>query len=120
MEDPEFNRLEAAPKNRAQAWFVALLWLMPSAFGTATLIGWDWLMGKFGDLPVWAVIWWVGNPAFVVATGWFHALLSKRGESGGPTFALVGRFCLLQLLLMPLLGGVLMVMAVKYDLIALE
>jgi len=98
-----------------------MLCLMPSAFAVATLIGWDWMMSKHGDLPVWAILWWVGNPAFVAGTGWFHALLSKRGEIGRRRgFVGVGKFCVLQLLLMPLLGGVLMVMAVKYDLIALE
>jgi len=32
MEDLEPSTLETAPKNRAQAWFRALLWLMPTGF----------------------------------------------------------------------------------------
>lgn len=107
--------------SRVQPWFRAMLWLMPTTFAICTLIGWSWLTGKFGDLPVWTVIWWVSNPLFVVGTGWFHAQLSRRGETGrGWTFLHVGKFCLLQLLLLPLLGGVLMVIAIKCDLIVIE
>lgn len=121
MEDPELRVLEAVPENRAQAWFRVLLWLMPAVFGVASVFGLDWLQRKIGDSLVWITIWWVLNPAFIIATGWFNAVLSVPSSDGNRRILhRVAVFFLIQMILTPSLWYVALVVSLKCGWITFE
>lgn len=95
--------------------------MMPAVFGVASLFGLDWLQNRIGNSRVWITLWWVLNPAFALATGWFNALLSAPATNGNRRMLhRMVVFFLIQLILAPCLWYVALVVALNYGLVAIE
>ena len=109
MKNPEDSSLVEAPKNRAQAWFRVVLWILPLGF----LVVSTEMVARFEDefyrydLTAPWVIWWILNAVIIVGSGWFNALLSIGNST--PTEGMLFRtalFCGAQLFIIIPLGFV--------------
>jgi hypothetical protein len=103
MEDPESNSSEQVPKNRAQAWFRIILWILPSGFAMMSLSGFHQLYRTI-PIPFWCI--WILIPVnliFILAAGWFDALLDRRFKKSVEQMrAWMLTFLLFQLLAIPI------------------
>lgn len=105
MNPPEFNASEVAPKNRAQVWFRALLWLMPTGFAWSSFIGLVLLHSRI-RVPDWGLgVLLLVNLIFVAGAGWFDGLLARHVRGSGDRMtAWTLIFCGCQLIVIPALS----------------
>lgn len=108
----------APPANRAQAWFRVLLWLVPTVFAYASIVGVGWMSDRLlqsaSIIRVPAVI--LLNAGFVLGTGWFKAHLNGRRRNHPNGFSdEVLIFFLAQIFLIPILLALILFCACLID-----
>jgi len=111
-------RRQRPPRNRAQAWFLVLLWFVPTGFALASAVGLGWINEKVfannGTIPV--VLGFSLNIAFVIGTGWFTTQLSTRARTEpGVVASRVFAFFMIQLFLIPILLALIVFCACLID-----
>src|SRR6476660_3035499 len=109
MENPESNSSEQVPTNRAQSWLRLVMWVLPSGFAICSLFAW-WRLDPLYTLSKWRLgAYLLVNLLFIIASGWFDAVLNHRIEkSAGQMSAWVITFLLYQLFAIPTFSIVLM------------
>ena len=73
------------PVNRAQVWFLMVLWLVPTVFFAGSCFGMFKLVAFLRPAHPWVLtlVWLLLNVAFVVGTAWFQVMLSDRSQAKG-------------------------------------
>jgi hypothetical protein len=95
------------PPNRALGWYRFIVWVMPTCVALTTALGCIWLTSQLrwkGDLLV--LGWFVVNTLAIVGLAIFDAKLRNRPDNpvSLKTDAVMIRFFLLQLLIIPSLS----------------
>lgn len=109
---------EEPPTNRAQQCFRVLLWLVPTVFAYASIVGVGWISDRLlqsaSIIRVPAVI--LLNAGFVFGTGWFKAHLNGRIRNHPNGFSdEVLIFFLAQIFLIPILLALILFCACLID-----
>ena len=116
MKNPEDSSLMEAPKNRAQAWFRVVLWILPSGFVVASAVGLGWIHENLFRNDLVVGLWFLLNLAFLIGAGWVQSVLANRLRTeANAVIRGVGAFVVYQLFLIPLLLGLLLYLTFLID-----
>lgn len=97
------------PANAAIGWLRFIIWLVPAGVAVALVFVSGYLGQRFGlpgaGMGLWLLVW----AGVTYAIGWFDAQFSRRrARNGIPVWGHAATFVMLQLLVVPAVGGFLL------------